>query len=185
MKTIGEMVAEWNENLPSHVARVESWNAELIQQFRDGQLSADAVIEGLEEPPEPLKPPSLMWCHHWRERYGWSMVTRGQDDAAWLSFDHPDMQASRDAVQHLIQHEKVNENLILNYDQLWRTCWATSRYKLAFKDRRLIGKQSKNRKARVGPREDKKLTSVKGARRSLTVSHLNGSVSMCIQIKPH
>ena len=61
----------------------------------------------------------------------------------------------------------MHKFLILNYDQLWRNCWQMSRYKLCFKNRSGAGKRV--RKVAAGMRADKKIHSVRGSRRSITV----------------
>eukprot|EP00438_Fugacium_kawagutii_P000587 Skav208510 [mRNA] locus=scaffold2509:35177:39569:- [translate_table: standard] len=120
----------------------------------------------MEMKPATLTRPTISWCRHWKQRFGWTMITRGQDDSQWLAYDHPDMIASRASFQKLLVDEQIHTGLVLNYDQMWRTCWQTTRFKLAYKSRRYAGQMYGGE--RMGPRDDKKITSVKGARRSLT-----------------
>eukprot|EP00438_Fugacium_kawagutii_P011439 Skav221333 [mRNA] locus=scaffold1234:42453:42959:+ [translate_table: standard] len=167
MQTIGKLVDEWNESIQENIMKVNQWNDSLIARYNNQEITAEAVLAGWEVKPAVLSRPSISWCRHWKQRFGWTMITRGQDDSQWLAWDHPDMIASRASFQKLLADEQINTGLVLNYDQMWRTCWQTTRYKLAYKSRRYAGQMGG--KQRMGPRDDKKITSVKGARRSLTV----------------
>lgn len=167
MTTIGKLVEEWNASIQDNIARVDEWNESLVTKYKAEEITADAVLAGWDVKPTLLNPPSMSWCRHWKQRFGWTMITRGQDDTQWLAWDHPDMVASRASFQKLLVDEKINTGLVLNYDQMWRTCWQTTRYKLAYKSRKYAGEMG--RKQIMGPRDDKKITSVKGARRSVTV----------------
>ena len=108
------------------------------------------------------------WIRWWRQAFGWSLLTRGGDDQQWLPWDSPDMVRSRQETLELIQEKGVHPYLVLNYDQLWRQSWSTSKFKLHYKHRSGAGKRVAKRKA--GAREDKKIHAVRGSRRSITVT---------------
>lgn len=110
------------------------------------------------------------WIRWWRAQFGWSLLTRSGDDLQWLPYGHPDMQQSRKETLDLIDNQGVHKFLILNYDQVWRNAWSMSKHKLHYKDRAKVG--SRCGKARPGQREDKKIHSIKGNRRSITVPKL-------------
>ena len=82
------------------------------------------------------------------------------------------MQRSRQETMELIAKAGVHRYLLLNYDQLWRAAWTPSgsKFKLHYKHRSGAGKRVPKRRA--GAREDKKIHSVRGSRRSITVAWL-------------
>jgi len=150
------------------VKRVREHNQEVIQKYRNGSLHSSAVNGSFEPEPKRLKTPSQSWARYWRSQWGWSMLTRGSNDQEWLPFGHPDMANARQMTKELFTKHGVHPGLVLNFDQLWRACWCTSRYKLAYKPRQYGGIKTQKKKA--GPRYDKKIHTVKGSRRSMTAS---------------
>ena len=111
---------------------------------------------------------SESWVRSWKRMWGWAMLARSSDDASWLPFSHADMEMARIEVGQLMTKHSVHRFLILNFDQVWRNCWSLSKTPLCYKVRSLAGQRAK--KAKVGSRIDKKLHSIRGARRSITVS---------------
>ena len=161
------MVDDWNKSLEENISRVRQYNESVVERYKAGELHAEAVQGAFLPLPKKLKVPSQSWARYWRSKWGWSMLTRGSNEQEWLGYNHPDMKLSRDSFQEMIE-SGCHPGLILNFDQLWRACWATSKFKLAYKPRGLAGERSSKQKA--GPRLDKKVHSVKGSRRSMTVA---------------
>ena len=130
-----DLVADWNSSLDSTKQMVEEWNAKLVQEYRENKLSPQALMAAVEPLPKMLDAPSIGWSRNWRSNWGWSSLTRASEEGVWLSYDHPDMSASRKAFQDMIQNDHVHPGLILNFDQMWRNSWATSKFKLFMKPR--------------------------------------------------
>ena len=145
---------------------VENYNKGIVDSYEKGLLSPQALMESLEPRPEAIAKPSPIWCRDFRANWGWSMLTRGSSDAQWLGFTHPDMESSRQQFAKML--ESCHPFLILNFDQVWRNSWSTSAFKMFHKSRTQTGKRGRPRAP--GPREDKKVHHVKGARRAMTVS---------------
>ena len=118
-----------------------------------GELHAAAVQGAFQPLPRKLKVPSQSWARFWRSKWGWSMLTRGSNEQEWLGYNHPDMKLSREAFQEMIG-SGVHPGLILNFDQLWRACWATSKYKLAYKARSNAGVRTSKKKTRSKVRQE-------------------------------
>ena len=169
---MSDLVKDWNATLGERKESIQAWNSELSAKYKRGEIGCEALATGLQVEPEQVPKPTPKWASSWRKRWGWSMLTRGSNDSTWLPWDRPDMMAARKALSDQIQEESIHPGLILNYDQVWRACWSTSKYKLAYKDRSQMGKQPTRRKH--GPRLDKKVHAIKGSRRSMTVSCING-----------
>ena len=157
---------EWNSTVDDSVEKVEAYNKGITQKYREGGIHAKALLHSFQVPPKKLKCPSRSWARWWRGQFGWTMLTRGTNDSQWLGYHHEDMVASRMQTRKLL--EVCHGGLMLNMDQLWRASWGTSKFKMAYKNRKFGGIKAK--KGRHGPRLDKKIHTIKGARRSVTVS---------------
>ena len=147
---------------------VRQHNQDVRDRYESGELSAEATLASLEPIPAKLEHPSESWVRSWKRMWGWAMLARSSDDASWLPFSHADMEMARIEVGQLMTKHSVHRFLILNFDQVWRNCWSLSNTPLCYKVRSLAGQRAK--KAKVGSRIDKKLHSIRGARRSITVS---------------
>lgn len=141
-----------------------------MEEFNSERMSAEAALAALEPTPQPIPKPNEQWCRDFRTRWGWSMLTRSAEDSSHLPYDHCDMESSREAFRRMVS-SGVDQRLILNFDQLWRNCWSTSHFRMSFKHRSQIGKRC--HRSKVGARESKKITQVKGARRAMTATHPN------------
>lgn len=169
METLSSLVEEWNATVDDSVQKVEDYNKEVTEKFHKGEVHAKALMQSLQIPPKKLKCPSRSWARWWRAQFGWTMLTRGTSDSQWLPYHHADMVASRMQTRKVLE-EECHGGLMLNMDQLWRASWSTSKFKMAYKPRKFAGGKAK--KGRHGPRLDKKIHCIKGARRSVTVSWL-------------
>lgn len=167
-ETIGSLVSDWNHALEETTSKVKAWNAELMSWFEQGQMSAEAVLAGFEPVPKLLQKPTSQWCRMWKRKWGWSTLTRSHEDGQSLGFDHPDMACSRVAFHSLFSDHQVDPRLVLNYDQLWRNAWSTSKFKVSYKHRLFAG--ATGEREAVEPRVSKKINQPKGARRSITVA---------------
>lgn len=163
-----ELIDMWNANLESTQKMVKEWNDKIIQQFQAGELLPEACLAALEMVPETIPYPSRAWAQWFKATWGWSYITRQNNESQYLGYDHPDMLAARQRVEELHTVHQVHKGLILNFDQLWRNCFATGRYRMCYKDRAMKGVRTKRK--RMGPRVDKKVHTVRGARKSLTVA---------------
>lgn len=168
--TIASLVADWNASLEKNQEIVEAANEELKQQFDNGNISAQAYLKGLRPSPQKVKPPSLTWSRWFLRVWGWSLLSRQSDAQASLPYDSFDMQQARARVASLTKESGVHPALIINYDQLWRASWQFGG-KLMWKARSGIGKRMARKKA--PKRAEKKLHSVKGARRSVTAARIS------------
>lgn len=167
--TLKDLIKDWNETLPQRLSMVKEHNASIEEKYRSGKISAEAAQKLLHDLPTLVKDPSNSWIRWWRQVFGWSLLTRASDDQQFLPFTHVDMQLSRQRTLDLVANG-VHPFLILNYDQLWRSAWQMSAYKIHYKDRSKVGNRA--HRAKVGQRPDKKVHAVRGARRSRTVSWL-------------
>ncbi|CAK9086713.1 unnamed protein product [Durusdinium trenchii] len=166
-ETAASLISDWNSSLPDRAAMVQSFNEDLETKYKNGEMHAEAVVEAYHPLPREIAVPSMAWIRQWKASWGWSMLTRGSDDASYLPYNHVDMQMSRQRTLDLIHKKGVHKFLLLNFDQVWRNNWNMAKFKLAFKDRVNIGR--KGNKAQIGPREDKKLHHIRGSRQSMTV----------------
>ena len=167
-ETLKDLIKDWNGGIETCAEKVKQWNAELKAMHDDGKVSAETVMAMLEPLPKPIPEPTLQWCRDWKLRWGWAMLTRSADEGQFLPFDHPDMACARACFHRMFTTENVHETLVLNYDQVWRNCWATSRFRVCYKDRSRLGKRGCPHGP--GPREDKKISQPKGARRAVTAT---------------
>ena len=171
-KTLEGLIVDWNCTHSQRVELVRRYNKELQDRLQNGEVSHETALRGILPEPKVVPAPSEAWVRHWKDVWGWSMVTRGGDEQQWLPWNHPDMVQSREDTRALISKENVHKFLILNYDQVWRTAWQMSRHKLAFKPRASKGLRGK--KKACGPKESKKVHAVRGSRRSLTAAWIQG-----------
>lgn len=161
-------MADWNENLSSQQEMIDAWNNDTMKQFERGEITAEAALCALHPAAKPLPRPSAQWCRDFKQRWGWSLLTRTNEDTVHLPYDHPDMSASRLSFSKLFTEDGVDHRLVLNYDQLWRNSWSCSKFKMRWKKRSHLGQRTRLQK--VGPKESKKISEVKGARKSMTVT---------------
>lgn len=165
--TINSLIDDWNSTYDDKLKMVQEHNASIEQDFNAGKLSAAEVCEMFEQPPKRLTYPSSSWCRWWRSRWGWALLSRSSDDQLWLPYSHCDMEMARSKIQGLITTHQVHPCLVLNYDQLWRNAFSLGNTPLCYKGRAGAGQRVP--KTSGGARMDKKIHSVKGARRSITV----------------
>ena len=158
---------DWNAGLEGRIAAVEQYNKEILEKYKAGEVHPWALEASLEKKPEKVKLPCRTWFQWWRKEWGWSMLVRSSDQQAWLDYSSADMIAARDAVNKLPE-EGVHPGLILNFDQLWRNSYSTTRFKMAFKERKHVGKRAQRTKP--NPKFSKKCHAVKGSRKSLTAT---------------
>lgn len=161
------LLNDWNSSTEDRAVAVQKWNQSIEQDYKDGKISAEAVIAGILPVPEKIKPPTPAWVRWWKASWGWSMLSRSGDSQGWLPFAHEDMCRSREQTRQLLA-EGCHKFLCLNYDQLWRSAWNMGQHRLCFKDRQFKGKRVAKRK--VPAHADKKVHHVKGSRRSITDS---------------
>lgn len=161
------LLNDWNSSTEDRAVAVQKWNQSIEQDYKDGKISAEAVIAGILPVPEKIKPPTPAWVRWWKASWGWSMLSRSGDTQGWLPFAHEDMCRSREQTRQLLA-EGCHKFLCLNYDQLWRSAWNMGQHRLCFKDRQFKGKRVAKRK--VTAHADKKVHHVKGSRRSITDS---------------
>ena len=162
-----DLISDWNSNLAEREKMVKDHNEEVSKRFKAGEIAAETAMSLLEPVPKKVKAPTEAWLRKWKQAYGWSMITRSGDDLQWLPFDHVDMQQSREETLKLLSHHAVHKYCILNYDQIWRSCYGLTKHKLNYKNREYAGHRTS--KAKFGQRQDKKLNHVRGSRRSMTV----------------
>lgn len=154
----------WNSAVDQSREMVEMQNKQLKEKHDAGELSAEALVQALEALPEALKKPDEKWCRNFSKRFGWHLLSPSTEQAS-LPYDHPDMQQYRQRYQEMVR-SGVNPDLILNFDQVWRTAFSWSG-RLQWKPRGKVGMVAK--KGKVPKRLDKKRHAVRGARKSLTV----------------
>lgn len=140
-ETAASLISDWNSSLPDRAAMVQSFNEDLETKYKNGEMHAEAVVEAYHPLPREIAVPSMAWIRQWKASWGWSMLTRGSDDASYLPYNHVDMQMSRQRTLDLIHKKGVHKFLLLNFDQVWRNNWNMAKFKLAFKDRVNIGRK--------------------------------------------
>ena len=163
---------DWNKTVPDMAGKVEESNREILANVEAGNLEPEAVIDLWMPTPKELPLPKRQWAHWFLQQYGWSFLSRSSDTQSWLPFNHPDMKMTRQRLVDLISSGKVSGSLILNFDQVWRSCYQFGG-KLLYKDRTKVRQRSKRSKA--PKRSDKKLHTVKGGRRGITDSWIQCS----------
>ena len=173
--TINSLIDDWNAAIPAMAKLVQDHNDEIHSQYERGEISAEAALAAKETVPKALSHPTESWVRAWKRSWGWAMLARSSDDSSWLPYSHADMELARSEVHKLVSQHGVHPYLILNYDQVWRNCWSLSKTPLCYKSRAMAGQRAK--KAKLGSRIDKKLHSIRGARRSITVSCTNIALS--------
>lgn len=82
--TISSLINDWNASLDTVQAMVKQQNDELLSKMKSGLLTAEAVKNGLQQPPKKVDLPSEGWCHHFRNNFGWSLLAHGSAAQAML-----------------------------------------------------------------------------------------------------
>lgn len=159
------LVKDWNAALKFGQDAVEEQNKKLLELVKNGEMTMEAALAGWSQLPHPVKPPSASWARSFQQKWGWSLLSKGSQGGGWLPYNHPDMVHARQATQALFESRGVHEALLLNFDQMWRTCFSFDG-KLRFKPRAFAGQ--KVPKQKTGQHESKKLHHVSGCRKSLT-----------------
>ena len=164
--TINGLICDWNASLDAANKQVDAANLEIMALLQQGKISTEAAAVALEPKRSTVKDASASWCRWWMKEWGWSMLSRGSDTQTWLPYDHIDMAHARTTTKELFSKQ------VLNFDQLWRCAYAFGG-KLLYKARSSMSKRTHRTKA---PRKmDKKLHTIKGSRRSVTVPLTNWS----------
>lgn len=164
VETATSLVNDWNAALEEMTEETKAHNAKLEQDYKEEKILAETLIEGIQPLPVLLKHPTEQWARWWKASWGWSVLSRsGDEQAGWLEFSHPDMVQARDEFGKLLTEHGV----CLNYDQVWRNAFSIGRVPLMYKPREYAGER--RHKSKLDSRLDKKLHSIRGARRSITV----------------
>lgn len=167
---MNSLIDDWNAALPDMVKLVDDHNAAVKERYEKGEISSEAAMASLEPRPAPIPHPTESWVRAWKRNWGWAMLGRASDDSSWLPYHHSDMEVARTEVKKLVSEHGCHKWLLLNFDQIWRNCWSVSKSPLCYKSREQAGQRA--RKVKVGARIDKKLHTIRGSRRSITVSWL-------------
>lgn len=162
---------DWNNELEENAKIIEQANQALKAEYDRGEISVKGLLEGWQPVPKKVTPPRSNWGRWFLKQYGWSLLSRAPDSQSWLPFDCSEMIQARDSVRKLTTESGVHAAMILNYDQLWRNSWSFSG-KLLMKDRATKG--LRRNRTKTDKHTNKKLHTVKGNRRSVTVSRLQG-----------
>lgn len=160
------VVRDWNKSVESTRARVEAANAKLLDDVRSQKLDPETLLRAWLPVPRPLAAPSVHWARWFLKGWGWSIFSKASDSQGWLPYDHCDMEATRQRMRDMLVSGQCHGAMVLNFDQLWRSCWAFGG-KLLYKSRSKKGE--KHQRCRAPKKHDKKLHTVKGARRGITV----------------
>lgn len=163
--TIEGLVRDWNKNIPNMAQAVKQSNQVLLDEMESGQLEAEAVIKAWMPTPSELPLPGSRWARWFLKEWGWSWLSRASDTQSWLPYSHPDMKAQRERLKTLLVSGRVHPALVLNFDQLWRSCYQFGGT-LLYKERKRVG--SKSKRCKAPKKSDKKLHMVKGARKGIT-----------------
>ena len=164
------LIDDWNESLESRIQLVEDHNRKVEEEFKSGNLLPEAAIAAALKKPSRVTYPTESWLRWWKSAWGWTLLSRSGDEAAWLPYDDVDMAQAREEVQKLISQHGCHPYLILNFDQLWRNAFALQKVPLMYKDRAGTGHRSG--KSKTSSKTDKKIHHIRGSRRSLTVTWL-------------
>lgn len=168
VETAKSLIDDWNDGLEEMVKLTEAHNEDFGNQYREGHIHPETLLDGLLPLPSKVKHPTESWARWWKSAWGWSVLSRSADEGStWLPYSHHDMVQSREEFSKLMSEQQVNPLLILNYDQVWRNCFSIGRTPLMYKEREKGGDRAE--KTRVGPKADKKMHAIRGARRSITV----------------
>lgn len=138
--------------------------------MESGELTAKAAVSGVMSMPEMVVRPDTRWAAWFRRKYGWSLLSRGMENAAWLPYNHPDMENTRQKISALITEKKVHPGMMLNVDQVWRRAY-DNKARFMYKDRSKFGKRAK--RCRPARTIDKKAHYIGNSRRSLTVTWIH------------
>lgn len=174
------LIDDWNAALTSRMSAVKAWNADLIAKYQADDMLPETLLKFWEPEPQLLRAPSESWIREWKASFGWSTLTRGGDEQAWLSYNSSEMEQARNQINSMFTTKNVHKFLCLNYDQLWRNSWGLSKHKLAYKNRKGAGK--KVLKTAIGMRGDKKVHAVKGARQSVTAAREQDSIGFYVNL---
>ena len=52
------LLNDWNSSTEDRAVAVQKWNQSIEQDYKDGKISAEAVIAGILPVPEKIKPPT-------------------------------------------------------------------------------------------------------------------------------
>ena len=161
---MSSLVCDWNRGLDDARQSVKTHNEDIMRQVSEGLVTAERALSLIVPPPRELPLPSERWAGGFLRTWGWSLLSKNSDSATSLPYEHEDMVISRDAYRGLIDKQGVHAGMILNFDQLWRTSWASGA-RLLFKAG-CAGQQAPRKKAPA--RASKKIHTVKHVRRSIT-----------------
>ncbi|CAK9011053.1 Uncharacterized protein (Fragment) [Durusdinium trenchii] len=181
--TIQNLVQDWNKNIANAIDKVKAHNQMLSQEMDAGRLSPQTVMQQWLPVPTLVQQPSVQWARWFLKEFGWSLLARGDGSQGWLAYNHCDMVATRAKVEGLISKRGCHPALILNYDQLWRSCYQWGG-RLLYKHRKNKGMRAK--KKRAPKTMGKKHHAVKGARRGITAitstwsDGSRGPIAFCI-----
>lgn len=167
-QTMNSLIDDWNQALDSTVALVDEHNKNIAEAYRNDKLLPEAMLDAIVDKPQKISYPGHSWLRWWKSQWGWTLLSRAADSQSWLPYHHNDMQQARDTVADLMQSKGVHPNLILNYDQIWRNAFTADKAPLMHKERSGMGR--KTAKKKIPAHGDKKIHSIRGARRSITVT---------------
>eukprot|EP00438_Fugacium_kawagutii_P021030 Skav205788 [mRNA] locus=scaffold340:197261:201341:+ [translate_table: standard] len=176
--TLRSLIEDWNSALEARQSAVKAWNAELLAKYQAGEMLPETLLKSWEPEPQAFSTPSESWIRQWKASFGWSTLTRGGDEQAWLSYNSTEMEQARNQINSLFTSKNVHKFLCLNYDQLWRNSWGLSKHKLCYKHRRGAGR--KVLKTAIGMKTDKKVHAVKGARQSVTAARQQNGIGFYV-----
>lgn len=166
--TLESLIHDWNASLGARNKVIDEWNEEIRAKYQNGEILPETALDSLEPQRKPLAVPSSSWVRSWKAAWGWSMLSRGGDEQAWLAYSSSDMINARQGVRDQFAKAGVHPFLMLNYDQLWRQNFTTGNLRLSYKHRKNVGRKAN--KQRVTMKIDKKIHAIKGGRHSMTVS---------------
>jgi len=169
-QTVSSLITDWNASLEQNKIIIEEANQQLKAKLDAKEIDPKQFLIGWQPVPQFLRSPGLQWSKWFLRSWGWSLLSRQSDAQASLPYDHYDMVQARAKVAKMTAEDNIHPGLIINFDQLWRASWQFGG-KLLYKAREHAGQRVARRKA--PKRTEKKLHSVKGARRSITVTCFN------------
>ena len=172
--TMQGLIRDWNSNISEMEAVVTEANEEIMRQIDAGTMSLEAGVAAWNPLPKKLAMPNARWARWFLKEWGWSFLSRNSDSQTWLPYSHVDMEAMRQRIRRLIEDSKVHGALLLNFDQLWRSCYQWN-WTLLYKQRKHTCKRVPRQKA--PKRADKKLHTIKGARKGITDSWMASDVA--------
>ena len=166
--TMQAVVRDWNKSVEVTQALVKEANAKLLDDVRSQNLDPETLLRAWVPVPKPLAAPSVHWARWFLKSWGWSIFSKASDAQGWLPFDHCDMQATRQRMQDMLESGQIHGAMCLNFDQLWRSCWAFGGKLYTNVDQ----KREKGTSVATPKKHDKKLHTIKGARRGITVPRM-------------